>query len=101
MKCRYCGSKRVYRSHRQGLKEGLWLRLIHMAPYRCHDCGARYYSHVRYYSSSSRHSREQSLAEFVGLRGREYKVRQWLITIAMTLIFLAVSIIFLLRAIDI
>jgi DNA-directed RNA polymerase subunit RPC12/RpoP len=101
MKCRYCGSNRIYRSHRQGLKEGLWLRFVHMAPYRCHDCGARYMSREHHHAGASHRGRDQSLAEYVGLRGREYKVRQWLITIAMTLIFLAVSIIFLLRAIDI
>jgi transposase-like protein len=99
MKCRFCGSDRVYRSHRQGLKEGLWMRLVQMAPFRCHDCGARFVAHAR--SKASQRGQEQSLAEYVGLRGREYKVRQWLITIVMTLLFLAASILFLLRAIDI
>ena len=99
MKCRYCDSDRIYRSHRQGLKEGLWLRLAMKAPYRCHDCGARYIAPSSYHRKS-RVSHEQSLAEFLGLRGREHRVRQLIITVLMTIIFLAVSIIFLLRSID-
>jgi DNA-directed RNA polymerase subunit RPC12/RpoP len=98
MRCRYCGSNRIYRSHRQGLKEGLWLRLVMKAPYRCHDCGARYVSHNRKGSKTSRG--HESLAEFVGLRGREHRVRQWIITVLMTIVFLAISIIFLIRTID-
>jgi DNA-directed RNA polymerase subunit RPC12/RpoP len=100
MKCGHCGSERVYRSHRQGLKEGLWLRMMAMAPYRCHDCGVRFVAR-RSRSGTSRGGREQSLAEYLGLRGREYKVRQCLVTLALTLIFLAASIIFLIRIIDI
>jgi hypothetical protein len=99
MVCRYCGSKRIYRSHRQGLYEGVWLRLVMKAPYRCHDCG------MRYIASSSLHTKsksghEQSFAEFLGLRGRENRIRQWIIMVFLTIIFLAVSIIFLLRSID-
>jgi preprotein translocase subunit SecG len=37
----------------------------------------------------------------MGLRGRENKLRQWIITIVMALIFLAISIVFLLRTIEI
>jgi hypothetical protein len=70
-----------------------------MAPYRCHDCGARFVAHS--YSKAVRRSHEQSLVEYVGLQGRESKIRQWVITIAMTLILLAVSLVLLLRALDI
>lgn len=87
MKCRYCGSSRIYRSHRRGLKERVWLRMVMMVPYRCHDCGARYTAPKSDIS--------------VARGGREYKIRQWVITLAMALIFLAVSIVFLIRAIDI
>lgn len=96
MKCRHCGSESIYRSHRQGLKEGLWLRIILHAPYRCRECGDRFYG---FRSRSERGGHDRSLAEYLGLRGREYSVRQWLITAAMTLIFLFISIIVLLRAI--
>ena len=99
MKCQYCGSNRIYRSHRQGLKEGIWLRLVMKAPYRCQECGARYITYDRHHRILRR-SHYQSMAEFIGLRGREQRVRQWIVTALMTLIFLAISIVFLLRTID-
>ncbi len=95
MKCRYCGSSRIHRSQRQGLKEGLFLRLVLMAPYRCHDCGTRYNAFAR--SHSLRRSREQSLAEFIGLRGREHKVRHWIWTTCATLLLMTLAVFFVLR----
>jgi hypothetical protein len=99
MKCRHCGSSKIYRSHRQGLWEGLFLRLILKAPYRCHDCGARYVTrNLNRYKSKGGH--EQSMAEFLGLPGREHRLRQWIIMVLLTVIFLTISIIFLIRSID-
>jgi len=64
MKCRICGSEAIYRSRRQGLKEGLLLRLILMAPYRCRDCGSRYAA-VSTHQRKIRKNRRQSWASFI------------------------------------
>lgn len=42
--CPYCGSAKVRHSQRKGLFELLVLRLVLMRPYRCKDCGQRFYS---------------------------------------------------------
>jgi hypothetical protein len=97
MKCRSCDSEKVYRSRRQRLKEGLWLRLVFRAPYRCHECGARFYA---FKSKTVRGGHDRSFAEYLGLAGKEYRVRQWLVTAAMVLILLTISIVFLLHAIN-
>jgi len=96
MKCRHCGSFNVYRSHRVGLKEGLWLRIVHRAPYRCHDCQARFYAPK---SKTVRGGHERSLAEYLGLRGRDYSVRNWMVTAVIAVILLVVCIVCLLRVI--
>jgi hypothetical protein len=97
MKCRLCASERVHRSQRKGLKEGLWLRLVFRAPYRCRECGTRFYA---YTSETERGGHDRSFVEYLGLAGKEYRVRQWLVTAAMVLILLTVSIVLLLRVID-
>ena len=78
--------------------EGLFFRFIMMAPYRCHDCGARFrafgWSHV--YRKRSK----ESLAEYLGMRGREHKIRHWILTIVATLLMLIVAVFFVLRFID-
>ena len=98
MPCRYCGSARVYRSQRQGLTEGLFLRLVMIAPYRCRDCGARYRALARSNPLKLR-GREQSLAEFIGMRGREHKVRHWILTVFAALALLIVAVFFVFRVI--
>jgi hypothetical protein len=99
MKCRQCGSTRIYRSQRQGLREGLLLRFVFMAPYRCRDCGTRYIAFKRQHKIA-KEKRNQSLAEYIGLRGREYKLRQWTIAFVVTIILLVIAITFLLRMIQ-
>jgi hypothetical protein len=47
-----------------------------------------------------RSGRDQSFAAYLGLAGKENQVRQKLIMAAMTLIFLAIAIMFLLKTID-
>jgi hypothetical protein len=96
MKCRVCDSPKIYRSRRTGVKEGIFLRLTFRAPYRCHDCGARY---AVFGSGHKQHrdGRKHGLAEYIGLRGREHKLRQWAITVVVTAIILVLSIMFVLR----
>jgi hypothetical protein len=95
MKCRNCGSARIYRSQRKGLKEGLFLRLFLMAPYRCRDCGMRYIDYSAHFKKAK--GRDESLAEYIGLRGREYKLRQWTIGVVVTVLLILAATAFLLR----
>ncbi len=72
------------------------MRLALMAPYRCRDCGSRFsifHGHPRMLVWS----REESFAEFIGLRGRESAIRQWTLTALMALILVAISIALLMR----
>jgi len=41
-KCPRCGSYRVRRSRRRGLREKLILPLVGRLPYRCEDCDKRF-----------------------------------------------------------
>jgi hypothetical protein len=41
-RCPSCGSPNVHRSHRKGLVERVILPLLHLRPYRCEDCDARF-----------------------------------------------------------
>jgi hypothetical protein len=97
MRCFHCGSAKVNRSQRQGVKEGLLLRLVFKAPYRCRDCGKRFYAFHRHHSIKK--GKNQSLAEFIGLRGRDHKVRHVLVTLMVTLMLLGVAIVVVLRII--
>jgi hypothetical protein len=99
MKCRNCGSEKIHRSQRQGLKEGLLLRLILMAPFRCRDCGSRYVAFDPHHRKIGK-DHSQSWADFIGLRGRDYTVRQWITAFFVTVILLGVSIAFLLRVLQ-
>ena len=42
MKCRYCGSSEIHRSHRRDLHERVLLRMLLRAPYRCNACARRF-----------------------------------------------------------
>jgi DNA-directed RNA polymerase subunit RPC12/RpoP len=43
MICAKCGRHRAHRSHRSGLKD--WVQgLFQYTPYRCRDCGTRFYA---------------------------------------------------------
>ncbi len=70
--------------------------MMRMAPYRCHDCQTRFYAPK---SKTVRGGHERSFAEYLGLRGREYSVRKWMVTAVITGLLLIVSIVFLLRVI--
>jgi hypothetical protein len=98
MKCRYCDSERVYRSQRRGVWEGIFLRLLLVAPYRCRDCGARF-NVFHHHHKNLLWNHEASFAEFIGLRGREYRIRQWMVNVLLALILLIVSIVILFRLI--
>jgi hypothetical protein len=98
MKCHSCGSEKVRRSQRQGIREGILLRLALAAPYRCHDCDSRFIVFDGR-CGNLLWNREESFAEFIGLRGRDYEVRRWIFNATITLILLGIAITFLLRII--
>jgi predicted RNA-binding Zn-ribbon protein involved in translation (DUF1610 family) len=41
--CPHCGSSEIFRSHRRNAVERYLLRAIHVRPFRCADCDARFY----------------------------------------------------------
>ena len=96
MKCRLCGSEKIYRSRRSGIKEGLFLRLAFRAPFRCHDCQARY---SVFGISGRRRTSEtrQTLADFLGFRGRDYRLRQMTVAAVLATILLVAAILFITR----
>jgi len=97
MNCRYCGSDKIFRSHRKGLYEGFWLRLFRRAPYRCHSCGIRYIAQSRHGTRHPKQIRDESLASYLGLRGSEHRLRRWVVAMAITVLFLVISIVFIVR----
>jgi hypothetical protein len=64
------------------------------APYRCPKCEARFYKfNFRMHSLKKPH--DTSLAEFIGLRGSETLVRNWIIVSLTTLIILVLLVVLL------
>jgi len=96
MECRYCKAKKLHRSRRQGLYEGLVMRLILRGPFRCSACGRRYSQFIigREYRRREKH---ESLASFLGMRGREHRLQQALIIILISAFFLAIAIVILFK----
>ncbi len=95
MKCRYCGSLNVYRSHRKGIKEGLLLRLVFAAPFRCRDCRQRF---IAFGGSGEFRRREKhsSLAAYLGLGSdASYKFERWLLIGIVGAVLLLVALVIL------
>jgi DNA-directed RNA polymerase subunit RPC12/RpoP len=44
MACPRCGSEDLYRSRGRGIYERIVLRVFDRYPYRCKQCGARFYT---------------------------------------------------------
>jgi hypothetical protein len=92
MKCPKCGSCRIRRSTRRGIGEGLFLRMILRAPFRCLDCGARFIA-----SSTDPSFRKQwrhsTLASYLGIRTEDQSFLDRILAIVALglLILLAVS----------
>jgi ribosomal protein L37AE/L43A len=96
MECPNCKSNHVRRSVRHGLKEGLFLRFILRAPFRCLQCGKRFmgFSHNPQFRQ---HRKHRDLAAFLGFRGSEKKNfsrRMIIILVGCILILMAIYIIF-------
>ncbi len=94
MKCRFCGSTNVHRSRRKGVNEGLFLRLVLAAPFRCSDCQARFVA----FASAVDHRRERhtNLTSYFGLGAdAAYKLERWILVATVGAILLAVALIIL------
>ena len=74
------------------------MRFIFLAPYRCRKCGDRF---IKFHLSmhSIKKGNDRSLAEYIGLRGRDHVVKNWLVAMFATASLLVVSIYFILRII--
>jgi len=58
MTCIKCGEARAHRSHRSGVKDYLY-RFFHQIPYRCRNCGTRFYAYRAGEQSDRMRSREE------------------------------------------
>jgi hypothetical protein len=97
MECPACKSKNVRRSLRRGLKEGLFLRLIFRAPYRCFQCGSRFNGNS-YDSRFRARKKHRSLWAFLGFRGAEKnKIKRMSTTLFVGMIFIILAIYLVLR----
>jgi hypothetical protein len=86
MQCPNCGSIRVRRSLRNGLYEGLFLRLLFRAPFRCFDCGTRYFgSSLNLVFRTRKHHR--TIAGYFGFRGGQ--IRKFRRAIVLIILFAA------------
>jgi predicted RNA-binding Zn-ribbon protein involved in translation (DUF1610 family) len=95
MQCPNCGSIHVRRSSRRGLREGLFLRILFRAPYRCLECGTRFFgtSLDPVFRSRRKH---RSLAAYLGLREGQIRRFRWalfIIILFVVLVFLAIRLV--------
>lgn len=68
MNCPGCNAANLRRSRRRGIYEGLVLRVLYFAPYRCEACGQRFT--VSSFGQRARaHRHRQSATAYLGLRG--------------------------------
>jgi hypothetical protein len=58
MTCPKCEQPRAHRSHRKGLRDYLY-RYFQMIPYRCRNCGKRFYAYRAGETSSRLRTREE------------------------------------------
>jgi len=81
---------------RRGLKEGLLMRLLLLAPYRCKECHARFFGFSGGLIVLPTRKRHKSLAGYFGLHGADARRVQrtlGIIAISLILLFIAVSLV--------
>jgi predicted RNA-binding Zn-ribbon protein involved in translation (DUF1610 family) len=94
MKCPSCGSEKIRRSARRGIKEGLFLRLRKRAPFRCISCGRRFIERADA-QKFRRQGRFPGLAAYLGLRrGQRSKLRLLLVSLGLLFVLLLIIIAF-------
>lgn len=94
VKCPSCGSDKIRRSARRGIKEGLFLRLVMRAPYRCISCSRRFIEKADA-EKFRRQGRFPGLAAYLGLRrGQRHKFQLLFVSLGLALILLLIVIAF-------
>jgi hypothetical protein len=73
MKCPNCNSEDVRRSRRRGPQEGLTLRIMGQAPFRCRSCDLRFTA-KKDGDEAIAHDRHISFANYLGLSGWQRRV---------------------------
>jgi hypothetical protein len=85
MECPHCKSHNLRRSHRRGLWEGLILRIILRAPFRCGDCNKRFWGFSRD-PHFRRSKKPHSFAGYLGIYGKQKKKLKKLLLLLVILI---------------
>jgi hypothetical protein len=85
MKCPNCRSTRIRASIHRGLREGFFLRLLLLAPYRCKNCSSRFFRFAGFHAFRS-HGEHKTLTGYLGLR--DAYLRRFQRTICTIVIFL-------------
>ena len=67
MECPKCEAHDIRRSQRHGLYEGLVMRMVFFAPFRCQKCQNRFWAFASGHHSHSRQHTHKTLAGFLGL----------------------------------
>jgi hypothetical protein len=95
--CPKCGSNKIRRSQRRGIVEGLFLRLVFRAPFRCIACGARFVGpyHARQFQ---RPQGRRSLLSFLGFQDSQRdKLQQTLVMIGVAAVAIVAVVLLILR----
>jgi hypothetical protein len=100
MCCPKCGSNRIRRSERRGIVEGLFLRLVFRAPFRCIACSARFVGH--YHARRSQQPKESpDLLSFLGFHdSRRDKLQRTLVMIGLAAVFIVAALMLILRLLE-
>jgi hypothetical protein len=96
MECPKCKSHNIRRSIRRGPKEGIVLRMLLLAPYRCLNCGNRFWARSNN-PPFQRRKKHRTLAAYFGFRKAEKKryVRMGIIlSVGLMLIIAATYLVF-------
>jgi hypothetical protein len=91
MECPYCKSDNVRRSRRRGLREGLLLRIILWAPFRCRSCQQRFWAFSLGHHRSRGYQAHSSLASFLGFpkaqRGKFDRAAEFILLAILLILF--------------
>jgi hypothetical protein len=96
MECPKCKSHNIRRSIRRGPKEGIVLRMLLLAPYRCLSCGTRFWTRSND-TLFQRRKKHRSFAAYFGFRKAEKKKYTrfgWILLMGLILIIAATYLVF-------
>jgi len=96
MICPKCGSAEIRSSLRRGLREGLFLRMLLIAPYRCKKCGTRFFR-ISHLLAPRKRKKHKTLAGYLGLHGttgRRFQQAFRIILLFLLLILIALYLVY-------